>query len=558
MSLTKVSFSMIDGAWFNVLDYGATGDGVTDDAPAIEAASLAAYTAGGGVLFFPKGTYLLATLSSDPNANNSYITLRDNVSLIGEGIGISVLKVASGQNALYYSQNKPNISATKQTTLLKNVTVRGITFDWNGANNLLNSGAARRNNASIATLYGAENLFIEENEFKETPGNQCVYILNNLNIATVPGRNVHVRKNVFMNNGEGLAGNYNTDHTSVYLQNEYSFVVNNVFDTDQGFVKGSAYELHGSHSQGMGNLINKYGNGCYVSSDISDVEDFLIMGDSCTNMDVFFSMSTKTNHSVNNVRFIGNSYQQQPVPTNYGLPAIYCCFNDTNPGLSDSVQIIGNTFIGANSSLYRCLQLTNIGDFVFRDNVVKNFNDSVNGYAIKSRNTTYSSGLIAQNIVIDNNVFENVYLPIYMDPTTQGVDYISIRNNQITNSAGFTYAIGLIFNAGEGVISGNDVYGYTYDVSLSGANTIKNQEVFGSATYDPPSLADGAGVTTTVAATGATLGMLASASFSLDLQGITVTAWVSAANTVSVRFQNESGGTVDLASGTLKVIAYSV
>lgn len=74
----------------------------------------------------------------------------------------------------------------------------------------------------------------------------------------------------------------------------------------------------------------------------------------------------------------------------------------------------------------------------------------------------------------------------------------------------------------------------------------------GSATYDPISLVDGAGVTTTVTVTGAALGDYAEASFSLDLQGITLTAWVSASNTVSVRFQNESGGTLDLASGTLR------
>lgn len=77
--------------------------------------------------------------------------------------------------------------------------------------------------------------------------------------------------------------------------------------------------------------------------------------------------------------------------------------------------------------------------------------------------------------------------------------------------------------------------------------------ITGSATYDPASLADGAGVTTTVTATGAALGDRAQATFSLDLQGITLTAWVSAANTVSVRFQNESGGVLDLASGTLRV-----
>jgi hypothetical protein len=74
----------------------------------------------------------------------------------------------------------------------------------------------------------------------------------------------------------------------------------------------------------------------------------------------------------------------------------------------------------------------------------------------------------------------------------------------------------------------------------------------GSATYDPPNLADGAGATTTVTVTGAALGDFAEAAFSLDLQGISVTAWVSGVNTVSVRFQNESGGALDLASGTLR------
>jgi hypothetical protein len=74
----------------------------------------------------------------------------------------------------------------------------------------------------------------------------------------------------------------------------------------------------------------------------------------------------------------------------------------------------------------------------------------------------------------------------------------------------------------------------------------------GSATYDPPSLADAAGATTTVTVTGAALGDFALASFSLDLQGISVTAYVSATDTVSVRFQNESGGTLDLSSGTLR------
>lgn len=83
-------------------------------------------------------------------------------------------------------------------------------------------------------------------------------------------------------------------------------------------------------------------------------------------------------------------------------------------------------------------------------------------------------------------------------------------------------------------------------------NVVGEQILNGSVTFDPPSLIGGAGTTTTLTVTGAALGDFAETTFSRDLQGITVTAWVSAADTVSVRLQNDTGGTLDLASGTLR------
>ena len=83
-------------------------------------------------------------------------------------------------------------------------------------------------------------------------------------------------------------------------------------------------------------------------------------------------------------------------------------------------------------------------------------------------------------------------------------------------------------------------------------------EFVGSATYDPASLVDGARATTTITVTGAALGdFVTGVSFSLDLQGVLLLAYVSAVDTVTVVFQNESGGTVDLASGTIRVMVAS-
>jgi hypothetical protein len=56
MTLTKVHNRMIDGAYSNVKDFGATGDGTTDDTTAIQAA-WDAIKITNGTLFFPKGTY---------------------------------------------------------------------------------------------------------------------------------------------------------------------------------------------------------------------------------------------------------------------------------------------------------------------------------------------------------------------------------------------------------------------------------------------------------------------------------------------------------------------
>ena len=75
----------------------------------------------------------------------------------------------------------------------------------------------------------------------------------------------------------------------------------------------------------------------------------------------------------------------------------------------------------------------------------------------------------------------------------------------------------------------------------------------GSATWNPGSIADGNEEATTVTVTGAALGDFAIASFSLDVTDLVLDAEVTAANTVTCVLANNTGGAIDLGSGTLYV-----
>jgi hypothetical protein len=76
MSLTKASFSMVTGAPANVMDFGAVGDGVTNDRAAIQAAFDA-----NDAVYFPAGTYYVGQLASGASA----------IDLRGKGNNITIL-----------------------------------------------------------------------------------------------------------------------------------------------------------------------------------------------------------------------------------------------------------------------------------------------------------------------------------------------------------------------------------------------------------------------------------------------------------------------------------
>jgi hypothetical protein len=99
-----------NNATINVKDFGAVGDGVTDDTAAIQAA-VDFVASAGGIVWFPSGTFLHGTT----------ITLKSNVTLFGYG---AVLKWSGGSAVQ---------TTTASSGVTENIGVHGLTFDG-GAN----------------------------------------------------------------------------------------------------------------------------------------------------------------------------------------------------------------------------------------------------------------------------------------------------------------------------------------------------------------------------------------------------------------------------------------
>ena len=99
MSLTKVSYAMIAGDAINVLDYGAVGDGATDDTAAVQAAVDAALGSASGTLWLPKGNYAVTSVDIFPTGGKSLILVGDgplNSKFVKYGAGTDPLLNISG------------------------------------------------------------------------------------------------------------------------------------------------------------------------------------------------------------------------------------------------------------------------------------------------------------------------------------------------------------------------------------------------------------------------------------------------------------------------------
>lgn len=106
---------------FNVRSYGAKGDGVTNDVTAIQSAVTALNAYGAGILYFPKGTYLVDTT----------IKVGSNTTVLGEGWS-SIVRLADSTGRPNYGET--HIFANNSTVSgNENITFKDIAINCNVA-----------------------------------------------------------------------------------------------------------------------------------------------------------------------------------------------------------------------------------------------------------------------------------------------------------------------------------------------------------------------------------------------------------------------------------------
>jgi hypothetical protein len=114
MSLTKASYSMINGAFANVLDFGADSTGATDSTSAFQAA-IDSLPVNGGTIFIPTGTFLIDALSFP---NNPKI-----VNVVGSGIDATILQKYSSTGKMF-TKAAQSPSGAIDGALFENFTVK--------------------------------------------------------------------------------------------------------------------------------------------------------------------------------------------------------------------------------------------------------------------------------------------------------------------------------------------------------------------------------------------------------------------------------------------------
>jgi parallel beta-helix repeat protein len=317
------------GLTFNVKDWGAVGDGMTDDTRAIRAALDAAGTAGGTVLI-PAGTYLI-----DPATTP--LVVASNVAVVGEGPG-SVLRVkdAAGNYESVFQ-------AATFDAYVERVRFRDFRVDQNPAGN----GAADIQPLAgqwqhVVALYNFADVAIDRVQFDPYCG------VNAVTLNGVGCRLARVSHSYFRF-VQGASTTPDYDNSAIYLECAKHLVDGCLFESTPEQAAFGAIETHNGQSTIVGNVSDGFRTGVHVvvawnPADTRTTNDITVSGNTFSRCNNGISLWSDSGFVLRAVTIASNTVSLAQATFNASQASgIAMVVGSGLEGAIEDVAIIGNT-----------------------------------------------------------------------------------------------------------------------------------------------------------------------------------------------------------------------
>lgn len=421
MALTKVTYSMIDGIFVNVQDFGAIGDGITDDRQAIENAINSLATTGGTV-YFPMGTYLLNSYSSDTarvSAHYQILPILSNVSLVGQsGSAIVVGTFFDDKNFSVFN----GLADVKTSSVeLKNIGFYNLDVSFSGANSIMQTAYRLRVIMRLGWVSNGivDGCYFHDGDLSNGIASGCEFAVDD-----VRGNNLKITNNTFKNLVQQNA--QNIDFTCIYNGASKTVIANNIFEetTDQAAIIGCAVEMHNSFISVDNNTITGYTRGVWFVA--ADSEVLNPIGQSATN----------------NTAYVTNAFAYIWVDTGCSIGNINCSNNSIFCAHVDGYSQLYN----GNQGLVSSSNPSGTGDVnsaIFSGNMV-NITYTLPAYTDTATAMFFERPF--SNLQIKGNYFKNVKGGVQFTDNSKTIYNFSIENNTFECADPVTSYINLTCN----------------------------------------------------------------------------------------------------------------
>lgn len=519
----KTPFNVIDDA-VSVEDTGATGSG--DDSEAIERAAYKA-SRRGGIVYFPPGVI---------RAQN--ISVYSNVRFVGQGWNATTVKLIDGATEPLF---RYKTSGDCQMAGWAHMTLEGAGTDqqdgidmssatsWQFSNNeglritnfkkgFYGSQNDRRPSFSGCQFWGNDAAYYVINNHPHF--NLCDIRDNNYGVTGLTLYDMQIDQTVLVRNNYGIVPDDGGTISQALITNTSIFgnyFVGARVDARVSFdgcilVAGSGqdsssigieFKGQGSHWNGgvvRGEGVTGFGDAAFVINVIGDVA----ISDAYVNIDNF----VRTNDALTTFRRI-------QIQNNRGtIRGYFARLKITGTNGVQTTNITGNTIeIPATGGL-----LTGSDGIIEVQTASTTAGNSINDNIIHCLDAAYSAYAIQGDIrsaIVTGNIIRNT---AGVNPTNSDINTVYAQNRLPARS--------------------------------------QNVVLTGSFTWDPPSLNDGDKTSTTVTVNSASVGDFVMVSHQLSWQGVKAWGDVTASNTVTVYLHNETGGVVNIGSGTVRVMVF--